>query len=170
MAQVVQAEEVTRSGQRTFLLSPKCGPFYCRLTVFGEDPCNCTVGGLTSSVGVRADAQEGARPEKIDLISVRQVNDAHPPKNSIPMWHTTFYPPVREIRAVVRTGRTALLVLVASLAEPAIAAEQAPPSTKPTGDFAESIRPIFVRLYGLLVQAVQLRGQVRRLPWLPSSP
>jgi hypothetical protein len=32
VASAVQTEEVTRCRHRTFLLSPKCGHFYCRLT------------------------------------------------------------------------------------------------------------------------------------------
>ena len=38
MAEAVQAEEVTTSGHRTFLLSPKCGHFYCCLT-FKKNRC-----------------------------------------------------------------------------------------------------------------------------------
>jgi hypothetical protein len=48
VAQAVQAEEVTRSGQRTFLLSPKCGHFYCRLTFMRIFPCK---GGHGSQQG-----------------------------------------------------------------------------------------------------------------------
>ena len=61
------------------------------------------------------------------------------------MRQATCFLPVEEFHAVVRTGWTTLLVLVASLAEPALVAAQAPPSPGTTGDFIESIRPLFVR-------------------------
>jgi hypothetical protein len=61
------------------------------------------------------------------------------------MRQTTCYLLVREFRAVVHTGWTALLVLVVSLEEPAIVAALVPSSPGTTVDFTESIRPIFVR-------------------------
>jgi hypothetical protein len=61
------------------------------------------------------------------------------------MQQATCYLTVQEFRAVVRSGWTALLVLLASLVEPALVAAQATSFPGTTGDFTESIRPIFVR-------------------------